>query len=295
MKRYAKRFIFCAVFFVTAAGLVLSIEPEGTEAEPIESESIEAESTEEEQSTDPVSNPETAFQSSENKLRRYAYDDETTAVLSTDSPLHLVSGNSDMFVQTRYNARGQLVSRTVWRTGEGDDTVPAVDAVTEYFYSASSTRPEKRLVTSSKTQEETVYLANGKESRINLYKIDDGKKEFVLQTNFRYTADGKLLGTAQVVPMPAVTEAENANPQIPTVADDEIRYIYTSKSKNADTERYQNGKLIMKTEYASDTKYTETRYLDFDFSVETTYENDILALERFLQNNKEIRRQVYTE
>jgi hypothetical protein len=243
--------------------------------------------------------PETAFQNNENKLRRYAYDDETTVVLSTDSPMHLVTGNSDVFVQSRYNTRGQLVSRTVWRIGEGANAVPAVDAVTEYFYSASSARPEKRLVTSSTTQEETIYLANGKESRINLYKIDGGKKEVVLQTNFRYTADGKLLGTTQVVPKPAVTEAaedaKGTSPQTPPSTDDEIRYSYTSKSKNANTERYQNGKLIMKTEYESDTEYTETRYLDFGFSVESTYENNILVLERFLQNNKEVRRQVYRE
>jgi hypothetical protein len=115
MKRYVKRFIFCAVFFVTAAGFLLSIEPQGTEFESIESESTESESIEEEQPAAPVPNPEIAFQSNENKLRRLAYDDETTAVLSTGSRMHVVSGNSDVFVQSRYNERGQLVSRTVWR------------------------------------------------------------------------------------------------------------------------------------------------------------------------------------
>jgi hypothetical protein len=169
------------------------------------------------------------------------------------------------------------------------------DVVTEYFYSPSSARPEKRLVTSSEKQEETVYLANGKESRINLYKIDGKKKEFVLQTNFRYTADGKLLGTTQVVPKPAVAETEltSLETQTSDATDDEIRYSYTDKSKNANTERYKDGKLIIKTEYESDTEYTETRYLDFAFSVETTYENDIRVLERYLQNGKEIRRQSY--
>ena len=259
-----KRLIFCVSFFIFAVNSAQSAE----------------------------SNSETTYMANDGKLRRYSYDDETTAMLSNGGPLHLISGSADTFVQTRYNARGQLVSRAVWKTGAGENGEPVRDSLTEFFYSASSERPEKRLVTFAKTQEETLYLANGKESRVNIYTIDGDKKELVSQTDFRYDANGKPAGTTKTTPgkttMPAAATAM-------TGADEEIRYQYTQKSKNANTEHIRDGKTIMKTEYESDTRYTETRYFDLGFSVETTYENDVLVLERFMQDDKEIRKNSFEQ
>jgi hypothetical protein len=313
MNRYTKRLIFCALFFIFVASLVVpsgardtesesiesksteelqstesteesqSIEPQGTDSEAIESESTQtsAVSAEDSQPVEPEIDTEVTFVDNDGKLRRYAYDDETTAMLSSSGPLHLISGSADTFVQTRYNARGQLVTRAVWKTGKGEDSEPARDSFTEFFYSAASERPEKRLVTSATTQEETLYLANGKESRVSVYTIDGDKNELVSRTDFRYDANGKPAGTTKTTPNKATAVTDT---------DEEIRYEYTENSKNANTERIKAGKTIMKTEYESDTRYTETRYFDLGLSVETTYENDVLVLERFLQDGREIRK-----
>ena len=134
-----------------------------------------------------------------------------------------------------------------------------------------------------------MYLPNGKESRVSLYKIDGDKKDLVSVTNYRYDANGKPAGTTKTIPNKA-TGATTETGEAASGADEEIRYQYTGKSKNADTERIMDGKTIMKTEYESDTRYTETRYFDLGFSVETTYENDVLVSERFMQGDKEIRK-----
>jgi hypothetical protein len=271
MNRDAKRLIFYALFSIFAVALLLSV-------------SIEPQDTEELQSMEPEIDPEVTYMDTDGKLRRYAYDDETIAMLSSSGPLHLISGSANTFVQTRYNARGQLVSRSVWKTGKGDDSEPAKDSFTEFFYSAASERPEKRLVTSADAQEETLYLANGKESRVSVYTIDGDKKELVSRTDFRYDANGKPAGTIKTTPNMATAMTDT---------DEEIRYEYTENSKNANMERIKAGKTIMKTEYESDTRYTETRYFDLGLSVETTYENDVLVLERFMQDDREIRKNTY--
>jgi hypothetical protein len=226
-----------------------------------------------------------AFMDSGGALRRYAWEDETTAVLSALSPLHIVSGGGDTFVQNRYNSRGQLVSRGVWklRKAEGEDAVKSEmvrESLTEYFYASGASRAERRLVTAGETQEETFYLANGKEARSVLYKTGGDAKELVAQTEYRYDSLGRLTGTAKT---------EYALLTQP-VEDDETRYAYTENSKNANKERFRDGQLIMKTEYLSDTAYTEIRYFDFGFSVEVDYENELPVLERYMQNGKEIRR-----
>jgi hypothetical protein len=318
-KKFTKHLFFCAVVFIFVASLVVASGTMDNETKSVESESTEelqstesasdeeqntegdagvsesteiAEDTESEstaEDTKPKITPEIAFMDSDGKLRRYAYDDETTAMLSSGGPLHLISGSADTFVQTRYNARGQLITRAVWKTGAEENSEPVRDSFTEFFYSASSERPEKRLVTTSASQEETLYLTNGKESRVSAYKIDGDKKELVSVTNYRYDANGKPAGTTKTTPPKPTALDTAADSETEISPDEEIRYQYTENSVNANTEYIKDGKIIMKTEYESDTRRTETRYFDFDLSVETTYENDVIILERFMQGDREIR------
>jgi hypothetical protein len=235
--------------------------------------------------------PDVTYPDYDGALRRIAYDDETTAILSLNSPLHLVNGSAETFVQTRYDGKGLLVSRAVWKTPDSEAAEEGAvetayrealrELLTEYFYSGTVSRPERRLVTSAGSQEEIFYLADGKEARSDVYTIPpEGERELVLRTNYRYDSQGRLTGTSKT------DFAAQA-------AQEETRYQYTEKSQNADVERLMAGLVIMKTEYQTDASYTETRYFDFGFSVESTYQSGALVLERFLRDGKEIRRQAY--
>ncbi|MDR3284725.1 MAG: hypothetical protein LBS97_06065 [Treponema sp.] len=269
-------FVLGAGAFISQAADVLEIsEPAGKTADPAA--------------------PDVTYPDADGRLRRIACDDETMAILSFNAPLHVVSGNDDTFVQTRYNERGQLVSRAVWKvpasetTGDGEAAAAYREALrgllTEYFYSSASTRPEKRLVISPDTQEETFYLADGREARRDMYTSqEDGGRDLVLRTNYRYDSQKRLTGTDKI---------DYAALAAAPAAKEEIRYQYTEKSRNADFERLLDNTVVMKTEYETDSAYTETRYFDFGFSVETTYQNGVRTLERFMQEGTEIRRQDY--
>ncbi|WP_162510648.1 hypothetical protein [Treponema endosymbiont of Eucomonympha sp.] len=157
-------------------------------------------------------------------------------------------------------------------------------SITEYRYDGDSPRAVSKThrVPAEQRLEETRYRPSGDTESVAVYRESDEQQKASSREDFTYDAENRLVEKISQIfdeQGKAVTER--------------VQYRYTGKAAEPDCERYHDGKLKFKLIHESETAYAEIRYLAYGLSVQTYYRDNRKALEFYLRDGKEVRRQQF--
>jgi hypothetical protein len=171
---------------------------------------------------------------------------------------------------------------------ETPDNMPAEGLVckliTEYRYDGDSPRAVSKThrVSAEQRLEETRYRPSGDTESVAVYRESDGQQKASSREDFTYDAENRLVEKI----------AQTFDEQSKAVTE-RVQYRYTGKAAEPDCERYLDGEIKFKLIHESETAYAEIRYLAYGLSVQTYYRDNRKALEFYLQDGKEVRRQQF--
>ncbi|MDR1786641.1 MAG: hypothetical protein LBR23_09320 [Spirochaetaceae bacterium] len=225
--------------------------------------------------------------------------------------LNTISSGETRFTHSKYDGSIRVVSKMVWqkkdgpseplsrteyrykdesaKTPETQETVSFLDGGREKIYFTEGGLP--RLVRRYKTEKiEKPADSKGDEEGAGGEKGEEsgeGEGPPILLSETQYLYDGENRVERKTARFfdpedgARVTRTETT------------RYGYTEFSEDPDTEFFRDGKLAARIVHGPEGERTETRFLPGEYSVESIYQNGVLAGERFLLGDRELRRHDY--
>lgn len=226
---------------------------------------------------------QTSAVTSEGYLRDWQYDGDHIAY-STENGIvrSVMTADDEKLILRKYDDRHRMVSETVWNDG-----YELITSETTWDYTEKKVFPEmmtKRLW-GQKQVVKVLYTESGFESARSVFQMEDGEEGNLLEkTEWQYDEENRVICILHENNVPA-EPADGSEP----VRNDKTVYTYTDKSSEPDSSYYENGMLVEKTVYLSESTWIQSLFFD-DMEIKATWVDGLKTEEVYYMDGKEVKR-----